>query len=58
MLGDQAPIQRELTKKEIKALNATTLQNAFNQLKDYEITVRYTGNTSDDVLTELYKNIS
>ena len=56
MLGDQAPIQRELTKKEIKALNAETLHSAFNQLKDYEITVRYTGNTNDDVLTELCKS--
>lgn len=56
MLGDQAPIQRELTKKEIKTLNAETLHSAFNQLKDYEITVRYTGNTNDDVLTELCKS--
>ncbi len=55
MLGDQAPIRRELTKKEIKALNSTTLQNAFNQLKDYEITVMYTGNTSTDSLKTLCK---
>ena len=29
----------------------------LNQLKDYEKTVRYTGNNTDDKLTELVKHI-
>ena len=46
---------RRTYKKKIKALNATILQNAFNQLKDYRKTVKYTGNNTDDKLTELFE---
>tara|TARA_R110002050_G_scaffold300722_2_gene471932 strand:+ start:73568 stop:76456 length:2889 start_codon:yes stop_codon:yes gene_type:complete len=41
---ENAPLQRELTKKELKKLTAADLVGLFHKVVDYEFTIEYTGN--------------
>ena len=53
MLGDNAPRIKELSKKEIKKLNSTKLKAVFNQIKTYEKTINFIGNTDIDTLKSI-----
>lgn len=44
LLGDDADLQKELTKKEMKKLTGTELVNLFKEVIQYEGSVNYTGN--------------
>ena len=50
MLGENAPRIKELSKKEIKKLNSTKLKALYNQIKTYEKTIKFVGNTDIDTL--------
>ena len=53
LLGNNAPKIKELSKKEIKKLNSTKLKAVFNQIKTYEKTINFVGNTDIDTLKSI-----
>ena len=55
MLGENAPRIKELSKKEIKKLNSNKLKALYNQIKTYEKTIKFVGNTDIDTLKSLLK---
>jgi predicted Zn-dependent peptidase len=50
MLGNNSPRIKELSKKEIKKLNASNLKSVYNEIITYEKTINFVGNTEIDNL--------
>jgi len=44
LYGKNAPLQREFTKKQMKALTGQQLLDVFNKVVNYQSTINYTGN--------------
>ena len=55
LYGENAPLQRELTKKQMKKLTAEELVALYNKVVNYEFSLNYTGNVNIKNLAEWSK---
>jgi len=53
LLGDKAPLLRELTKKQLKKLTGQELITAYQEVLNYETTVNFVGNRNISHVAEL-----